>query len=171
MQFGLRTLFALMTLVAVCLGVFAARMDRAKKQAAAVGRVQALAGGVVCYALPDGNDNITYAAQVDHSRAGCFPRAWPPAWLERKLGIDFFANVIAVGSWTYKGDDGDMADFKSFPKIKEIHFMFAPHVTDEGLAHLAGLSHLERVRLYGSKITDEGVAKLKQSLPNCQVER
>ena len=38
-----------------------------------------------------------------------------------------------------------------------------------GLVHLKGLSQLRGLRLPGTKVTDAGVAKLKQALPNVTV--
>jgi hypothetical protein len=38
-------------------------------------------------------------------------------------------------------------------------------VTDTGLAHLAGLTGLTRLGLDQTQVTDDGVAKLRRSLP------
>ncbi len=44
-------------------------------------------------------------------------------------------------------------------------------VTDAGLEHLKGLTKLKDLRLYNSKVTDEGVKRLQQALPNCTIHR
>jgi hypothetical protein len=44
-------------------------------------------------------------------------------------------------------------------------------VTDRGLVHLNGLRNLRDVMLYDTSVTDEGVRKLQQALPNCKVEK
>jgi hypothetical protein len=36
--------------------------------------------------------------------------------------------------------------------------------------HLGRLSQLETLWLHGTKVTDQGVQKLQQALPNCQIE-
>ena len=44
-------------------------------------------------------------------------------------------------------------------------------VTDAGLGldHLKGLDPLQELRLRNTKVTDEGVKKLQQALPKCQI--
>jgi hypothetical protein len=42
-------------------------------------------------------------------------------------------------------------------------------ITDRGLEHLAALRKLRIVSVNGSKVTEEGVKKLKQALPDVRV--
>tara|TARA_B100001123_G_scaffold440382_1_gene579300 strand:+ start:1072 stop:1380 length:309 start_codon:yes stop_codon:yes gene_type:complete len=42
--------------------------------------------------------------------------------------------------------------------------------TDAGLVHLKGLENLQRLDV-PRKITDAGIAELKQALPNCKLEK
>ncbi|MFP6657003.1 MAG: hypothetical protein VB853_02415 [Pirellulales bacterium] len=42
-------------------------------------------------------------------------------------------------------------------------------VTDAGLAHLSGLTKLERLWLTRTQVTDAGVKKLQQALPKCDI--
>jgi hypothetical protein len=179
-QFGLRTLFVLMTLAAICLGLFAYRLERARRQAAAVGKFQRVAGGMIGYRvggntafvddpsiaayINDGTSSTINFAQVSHSRP-----LYMPEWLERRLGIDFFGDVIEVTSGHYLGGDEDLADLQSFPRLERVDFMCAPRVTDEALPHLTKLRHLKYVRLGGANISADGIARLQESLPNCEV--
>jgi hypothetical protein len=41
-------------------------------------------------------------------------------------------------------------------------------ITDAGLQHLNGLSQLQTL-IPGALVTDEGVKKLQQELPNCEI--
>ena len=43
-------------------------------------------------------------------------------------------------------------------------------VTDAGLVHLKGLTALRWIELSGSKVTPEGIERLRKSLPNAQVD-
>ena len=173
-QLGLRTLFVVVAVFAIALGLFTIRRDRAKRQQIVVSKIQTLSGGGVVYDragdlswINDGTSSTIYI------REPSLPPPRPlavPLWLQRWLGFDFFANVLEVGSWHFSGRDDDLALFPSLPTIQRIDFISAPHITDDGLAHLTKLKHLQYLRLGGSQITDEGVRKLKESLPTCQVE-
>jgi hypothetical protein len=67
------------------------------------------------------------------------------AWMQSLLGDDLFRHVESV----YLNDT---------------------EVTDAGLEHLTGLNMLQVLSLYQTKVTDAGVKKLKQELPNCWIQ-
>jgi len=43
-------------------------------------------------------------------------------------------------------------------------------VTDAGLVHLKGMTTLEELRLYYTRITGAGIAELGRALPNCKIK-
>ena len=43
-------------------------------------------------------------------------------------------------------------------------------VTDAGLRYLKGTGKLETLKINGTKVTTQGVKKLQEALPNCQIE-
>ena len=43
------------------------------------------------------------------------------------------------------------------------------HVTDSGLQHLEGLASLHALYLNNTKVTAEGVKRLQQALPDCEI--
>jgi hypothetical protein len=45
----------------------------------------------------------------------------------------------------------------------------ATQVTDAGLVHLQGLTSLRELRLARTQVTNGGVTRLRQALPNCQI--
>jgi hypothetical protein len=49
--------------------------------------------------------------------------------------------------------------------------LLGTQVTNAGLEHLKGLSNLKTLFLEHSKVTDDGIMKLRQALPNCKIER
>ena len=44
-------------------------------------------------------------------------------------------------------------------------------ITDAGLEYLQRLTKLHELYLWDTKVTDQGVKKLQQALPNCEIER
>lgn len=44
-------------------------------------------------------------------------------------------------------------------------------ITDAGLKELAALNNLSAVHVFGTKVTNEGIADLKKTLPKCQVTK
>jgi hypothetical protein len=67
-----------------------------------------------------------------------------PQWLRSQLGDDLFQSVIVVE-------------------------VYGTEVTDAVLEHLKGLSQLRWLFLDGTQVTDAGVKKLQQALPNCNI--
>jgi hypothetical protein len=47
--------------------------------------------------------------------------------------------------------------------------LFGTHVTDEGLGYLKGLKHLRHVDVRKTKITEAGIAELRKALPDATV--
>ena len=75
----------------------------------------------------------------------------PPTTLEALVGT--------VGGRVSQNEQGEVVgvDF------------FGPKLTDVGLAHLTGLTALERLRLGNTQVTDAGVAELQKALPSCAI--
>jgi hypothetical protein len=42
-------------------------------------------------------------------------------------------------------------------------------IGDDGLKHLSGLTELKSLSLNGTQVTDQGIKKLQQALPNCNI--
>jgi hypothetical protein len=69
-----------------------------------------------------------------------------PAWLHSLLGDDFFRNVYGV-------------------------ILLDPSVKDADLEQLKALTQLRYVSVFGTNVTDVGVAKLQEALPDCKIDR
>lgn len=67
--------------------------------------------------------------------------------------------------------DSGLEHLKKLPRIKEIYLWGCNKITDRGLVHLEGLSALQTLDLGQTKVTDAGVNRFKQALPNCEVMR
>ena len=81
--------------------------------------------------------SVVYDWNVDAS-SNPIPNAKPsePAWLRNLLGDDFFTLVISAG------------------------FHSGEQITDAALADLAGLTHLQMLRLGGTRVTDAALAQI-----------
>jgi hypothetical protein len=186
-QYSLRTLFLLMTLFALWLGV---NIHRARQQKEAVEAIVKAGGGV---------QYDSGARVVPHGYDGSGPApSWlAPPWLRRQLGDDFFDDVTGV---YFKGvfqerrshdpwgpsqdiDLNALAHLKSLRELKrldlrrmavkdrglvhveglvglEVLNLKLTEVTDEGLAHLSGLTNLRELDLSNNRITDSGLVHL-----------
>ena len=75
--------------------------------------------------------------------------------------------------WVARGagltDDG-VAHLKGLSQLSYLR-LSRTQVTDAGLAHLEGLSELQELDLSRTQVTEAGVAELQQALPDVQIER
>ena len=69
-------------------------------------------------------------------------------------------------AFTNVTDEG-LKHLKEMTILKILDLSFT-NITDEGLEHLKGLTKLQLLNL-NDKVTDEGVQKLRQALPNCEI--
>jgi hypothetical protein len=91
-QFSLRTLIIVMMLISILLGTFAIRLERARRQTAAVATIRKHGGHVVYdYSFPD--DNPRFSILQSRAKSGV------PPWAIDALGVDFFHNVVGVTAW------------------------------------------------------------------------
>ncbi len=44
-------------------------------------------------------------------------------------------------------------------------------ITDDGLKHLRDLKQLKSLNLGGTKVTEQGIERLQQALPECKIEK
>lgn len=68
-----------------------------------------------------------------------------------------------------KATDADVAHLAALVKLTDLDLGYNPGVTDAGLKHLTGLPRLTGLRLYGTKVTDDGAAELTGALPKLEV--
>jgi hypothetical protein len=148
-QFSLRTLLILVALCALPCSWFATRIQRAERQRKAVEALFSRHPNIV----------INYGDTT------------APATVRRLLGDGFFVDVEQIIVCGVPGfSDSDMVYFESFPGLTEMAFIGGDGITDAGLAHLMGLSKLQNLNLSGTKVTVEGVRKLQQAIPRCQID-
>ena len=167
-QYRLRSLLILMVLVSIGMSWFAVKMQRARRQKAAVEAIRKL------------KETVEYEWE---SRSSSKTERPGPAWLRSLLGDDFLAAVVMVDLYR-SATDGDLEHLEGLAQLRELHLsdtevtdtglthlkgltqlrmldLVFTEVTDTGLAHLEGLSQLQSLYLLGTKVTDTGLAHLK----------
>ena len=177
-QFSLRTLLLGMTILAILLGAFAVRLERARRQAAAVAAVQRL-DGRACY---DFQCKPAAGYGLEFVRDAKSP---VPPWLLDRLGVDFFHNVVHVSLGQCRIGDEDIRKLPDFPSLVGLNLWrnrlgdaSAPHIAryrylrwlnvqdtqigDEGIAEFAKLQSLEKLNLDGTRLTDAGLVHVAQ---------
>ena len=58
---------------------------------------------------------------------------------------------------------------ETFPVLSDLWLDNCHNITDDAVDDLAQLQSLERIRIPSTSITDQGIAKLSEALPNCEI--
>jgi hypothetical protein len=182
-RFGLRTLLIFVALAGCALGWLGVKVREARRQEADVAAILKLGGSVEYDCDEDGQGN-----RVQN------PVPPGPAWLQAVLGDDFFRDIIGTELTDTPATDADLEHVRGFARIKWLHLdgtritdagldcvsgltqleilsLVRTQITDAGLENLTRLTELGELHLYGAPVTPAGAAKLKKSLPDCQILR
>jgi hypothetical protein len=151
-QYSLRTLLLAMLLASIGMSWITIRVQRARRQKAAVEEIRKLGG------------EVTYDYEYPQPGPGSSWRAPQPpglAPLRNLLGEDFFTDVVEVtfhdGS---RFTDADLACLQAFPRLTDLTLANA-NVTDAGLERVRGLSNLRKLCLRGNQFTDKSLTCLQ----------
>ncbi len=79
--------------------------------------------------------------------------------------------VGATGAYVNVNEQGEIVGVDLDGFTTTVSEQGGSRITDAGLVHLAGLTSLEVLHLDDTQITDAGVAKLKEVLPDCEIKR
>jgi len=145
LQFSLRDIFLIVTVLSAFLAV---SVHRAERQHRAVARLKDL-GAVVSY------DYRAYDDRDTGRRAA--PRS--PLWLRNFLGIDYFDTAHYVCLERH-GVDQHLAILKDLPYV-DIVRLDGSGVTDEAVIQLQGLNYLRVVTLANQNATDQALKHLQ----------
>ena len=94
-----------------------------------------------------------------------------PVWLVTRLPEGFARLFDRVGlvMLFFSASDAEFALCGKLRHLRTLQVISSLEVTDLGLKHLEGLARLERVSLGGTQVTEAGVARLSQALPNADI--
>ncbi len=178
-QYSLRSLFVLMTIVAL---ISAWAEDYLRRQ----------------WALEEFADNlyrrglsVSYYGELVAVSTSSYPPRVNDASLELLKGsklvgaVDLHgcvkvtdSGLASLGSCTnlekmYLTDmrftDAGLAHLKDLAKLETLFLVGTP-ISDAGLPHLKSLTHLSTLDIRFTQVTDEAVKKLQEALPNCRIE-
>lgn len=122
-QFSLRTLFCILTGVAVLLGLYVFFIAPAERQRAAARRIEAIGGRVM-------RDTPGWVYGK-----GTYTGFWGERQLREWLPVDYIDNVVYVDMSRTQATDADMRDLYLFPKLETVQLQ-GTQVTKEEIAKL-----------------------------------
>jgi hypothetical protein len=179
LQFSLRTMLAVTTLVAVYLGLL---MHGIRARGNAI-RVIDANGGTYGYKIVGSawlrkliNDEKCFYEPIRVS-FGPLNQGYDPDNPFEDHDLDLMIDHLNVFyRFEHLGlDQSNITDdgLAHLRRLRKIIILDIPDtsVSDKGLMHLKSLLSLRTLDLRGTRVTDEGVAKLQAALPNCEIER
>jgi len=144
-RFGMRTLLALVALVALWLA-YTMRSVRTQRDAVAV--IQS-SGGTILY---DYHENGLRTWSTSGTPSG-------PGWARKFLGPEYFDRVVYVGLFNTPDNDEWIEGFNRLKDVKTL-LLSGSHVTDTTLIKMDRSDSLLELHLTNTAVTDEGLRAL-----------
>jgi hypothetical protein len=160
-RFSLRTLFVLVAIVAVLLGI---HVRGVRNQEAAVERILELGG----YAFFEYQCDESGVALPEPRRSQVSPRG--PQWLRSWLGPHHFNAVVAVGLGGTQATDDDLECLEELPRLKRVS-LSPSRIGNDGLVHLKNAHDLRYLSLERTQVDDGGMKHIAHltALENLQL--
>ena len=137
-QFTLRTMFIVITLICVVVGLYVAPKVRRHNLVLAIEAI----GGDLDYTAPHADES------------------WLTKKLRKHLPRDWFDEIRFIDLGVQPASDATLDGFETLAGMEVLRLNGA-QVTDAGLVHLKGLTGLKELSLSGTEVTDAGLADLK----------
>jgi len=171
-QYNLRSLFVLTAIVAIGCGWYAFEKNQAAKRRVVIWEFMKLGKEVRYY---DANAPDTFGE----------PPKWF-SWMRRLHGDAYLGHAVHIdlseNHWSYHAGifyhsslqtgniDGDdsLVNIGRLTSLESLALRDTP-VTDAGLVHLKNLKNLRRLDLGGTRVTENGVETLQETLRNCEI--
>ncbi|MBA3481520.1 MAG: hypothetical protein H0T51_06870 [Pirellulales bacterium] len=195
-RFGMRTLLLATSVVCIAMGAWTIYVQPFRAQAASRARVGDLGGktSAVTATGPDwhrwlvetmvGSDQFIHVDRADLRGCRVSAADVPPIaglrylktlYLDRAEVTD--ENIAALArmseleelSLTYTSiSDEGLARIAALPSLRTLHLTGIP-ITDASLGSLAHAPWLREIYIRWTKVTPDGVERLRRALPNCQI--
>ncbi|TKJ39875.1 hypothetical protein CEE36_10105 [candidate division TA06 bacterium B3_TA06] len=94
-------------------------------------------------------------------------RCWLSKWLYFR-GLKQVTEIADLYLYIEGVRDAELWFLRNFNKLKGL-WIESDSITDAGLKHLAKLSGLRTLDLYETEVSEEGVAELREALPECKI--
>jgi hypothetical protein len=116
---------------------------------------------------PVGDDILAIAGELPKLGVLQLINAAPSdAGLRKLAKAKHLVMLVIIGSPGI-GDSG-LAELGALDKL-EILTLEGASVTDAGLVHLEKLANLQKLNLRGTPVTEAGIGKLRNALPDCEI--
>jgi hypothetical protein len=126
--------------------------------------------------FPDLEVVFMYLDRISYAYSDCF--VWNEAlhykekcWLSKWLYFRDLKQVTEIADlylYIEGVRDAELWFLRNFNKLKGL-WIESDSITDAGLKHLAKLSGLRTLDLYGTEVSEEGAAELREALPRCKI--
>ena len=146
LQFSLRTLLVVVTVLTVPVGWVGWKRGQVRKQRPTITWVEEMGG------------NVSF-----RSRIGTDERSW---WEE--LTDKWFGGTVRFVSLE-DTQVSDLSPLSPLADLKSLRFIDLQNTQVSNLSPLAELKSLEVLWLQSTRVSDEQVQKLRQALPNCKI--
>lgn len=149
-RFGLRALMVGIAVCAVPLAMWRIYVMSYRAELRTITRIRSL------------SDGMRFESQVHTEPRG--------QYLFRQLfGDKLSQRAVYVHLHSEAVDDDWIKENLSGLRYVEVLTLDSPHVTDDGLFHLMGLTRLQRLYLLRTRVTEEGVEKLQRVMPDLKI--
>jgi hypothetical protein len=154
-QFSLRSLFALMLLVAVLCGTFGVRTVYVRDQRAVAEHL-----AEVARRAQDASAGGIARTAIGWEEMPSYLGLPPHAWVRSLMGEDFYRNVVSVSlEYNRQLTDDDLVPVSRLDHLRRLDLDLTA-ITDKGLEHLGTLPRLESLDIGSTEIGSEGLAYL-----------
>jgi hypothetical protein len=162
-QYSLRTLMVIVTIFAIFCSFFAVKMQKSMRQRAAVKAIINV-GGCILF-------DYQYDFKAENYRIPGWNRPSAPSpILQFIFGEDLLSDVVyAQFNSTQLTDDQliklQLSNLQSLQDIR----LSGTQIDDRGLEYLSSIKQLKVLDVTNTKVSNQGVKKLQQELPECKI--